>query len=309
MSIQSENALKSAHSLIETCRIEEAADLLENVLVSDLEDLNLVFAIQCCNFWKNTLSSLSMYSYYEQGELLLIQWKPFLSLIEKKQSPLERTVYAFKKGIFSLALEAYLSCPEEKDVKLKADILKKIGMCYKKLGSYEIALRHLTEANSCLQGQASILAEMADCYALCGETKNAKMLFREAFYINAQQIDLVFLDSPLIRVLIEKVMDKGYTGEPLQEWVSVYGVLYGIFNVKRQLRAQEHLRLKQEVYARENEIKDPANNRAVLTPRLLNLYFWLIDFYEVTKDDVEKIKEVVLKIRLLDPEIYQLYIK
>ena len=182
-------------------------------------------------------------------------------------------------------------------------------MCYKKLGSYEIALRHLTEANSCLQGQASILAEMADCYALCGETKNAKMLFREAFYINAQQIDLVFLDSPLIRVLIEKVMDKGYTGEPLQEWVSVYGVLYGIFNVKRQLRAQEHLRLKQEVYARENEIKDPANNRAVLTPRLLNLYFWLIDFYEVTKDDVEKIKEVVLKIRLLDPEIYQLYIK
>ena len=127
--------------------------------------------------------------------------------------------------------------------------------------------------------------------------------------MDAQKIELFFLDSPLIRVLVEKVEDAGYSGAALLEWIPVYGVLLGMFNVKRPLRSQEVLRLKQEIYSREGEIKDPANNRELLKPHLINLYFWLIDYYVLAKDSVSKINEVMLKLKLLDPKIHELYVK
>ena len=56
--------------------------------------------------------------------------------------------------------------------------------------------------------KASILAEMADCYALCGEEKTSKVLFREAFFINPETIDLDFLESELIECLVKKTKEK-----------------------------------------------------------------------------------------------------
>ncbi len=309
MGIQSQKAFEEAFKLIEICDFGKALRLLNDALTADLENEDLVFAIRSCNFWIDAVQSLSQQSCFEQGESLLSQWKQFLTgIVDKTDSPLEKTVYSFTKGIFSFALELYSRSEEEKDVCLKSEKLRKIGLCYKKLGSYEVALKYLTDANVTLNGQASIVAEMADCYALCGETKNAKMLFKEAFYIDASKIDLVFLDSPLITVLIRKVESLGVSGVALQEWVAVYGVIFGVFNVKRSLTTHEVLRLKQEVYAKENELKDPSNNKELIKPRLMNLYFWLIDYYVLAKESVSKINEVLLKMKILDPEIHKLYI-
>lgn len=307
MGIQSENALNRALKLVETCSVTEASDLLKDALTIDLDDDTIVFAIKCCGFWTNTLNSLPNLSYFEQGETLINQWKQFLFLTGKNDCLYEKILYSFRKGIFSLALESYSRAADEKDNRLKSEILRKTGLCYKKLGSYEVALNFLKEANSTLQGQAAVIAEVADCYSLCGETKNAKMLFREAFYIDAGKIDFFFLDSPLIRVLIEKVENLGYTGEALQEWVAVYGVIYGVFNVKRLLRSQEVIRLRQEIFAKESEMKDPGSNKEIIKPRLLNLYFWLIDYYILSKETSSNISEIMLKMKILDPEIHDLY--
>ena len=105
--------------------------------------------------------------------------------------------------------------------------------------------------------------------------------------------------------LIDKVSAKGYTGRELLEWIPVYGTLYGVFNIRRTLKSQEVGRLKQDIYAKENENKDPVNS-ALLKPRLLNMYFWLIDYYDLSQE-LQRIKEVLLKIKLLAPDIYNLY--
>lgn len=307
MGIQSDNALCQTFKLIEACRISEASDLLKEALTIDLDDDGIVFAIKCCGFWTATLSSLPRFSYLEQGDTLLNQWKQFLFVAGKQDPEHEKTVYSFKKGIFSLALESYSKALDEKDSRLRSEILRKTGLCYKKLGSYEVALGLLTEANAALPGQSSVIAEMADCYALCGETKNAKMLFREAFYIDAEKIDFFFLDSPLIRVLIEKVEELGYPEPALKEWVAVYGVLFGVFTVKRLLRSQEVIRLRQEIFAKESEIKNPGSSKEIIKPRLLNLYFWLIDHYILSKEASGSISEIMLKMKILDPEIHDLY--
>ena len=308
---QPKNDLDLALKLIETCRLAEALELLEKELSMNLDSEGIVFAIKCCKFWAGVLGSSGKRSAFEQGEALVNQWKQFLiafPIPTESHEICDKTVYSFKKCVFSLALEAYAKAgEEEKDGRFKSEILRKTGLCYKKLGSYETALGCLKEANCELGGQASVISEMADCYALCGETRNAKMLFREAFYIDAHKVELSFLDSPMITALVQKVRDVGKDGEGLCEWVAVYGVILGVFNVKRLLLPQEVIRLRQEIFATESEIKDPKSDEKVLRPRLLNLYFWLLDYYVLSKESSGSISEIMLKMKILDPEIYELY--
>ena len=283
--------------------------LLQDALTSDLDNTDIIFAAQGCSFWMDTMEHLSDFDSFEQGETLLNQWEDFLVLIDRQKLPvLAQTVYAFKKMVFSKALEQYSKVFEDTDQKFHAEVCRKIGYCHKKLGSYEDALKYLIEANNTLQGQANILAEMADCYALCGVDKISKVIFREAFFIAPEKVNLAYLDAPLINKLVEKVAEKGYSNMELQEWLPVYGVLYKVFDVRRTLKSQEIGRLKQDIYAKENELKDPANNSALLTPRLLNMYFWLIDHYDLSQDNTSKIQEVLLKIKILDRNIYSLYV-
>ena len=247
--------------------------------------------------------------YFEQGETLITQWKQFTTIIERETAPLEHTVYSFKKGVFSLALDRYNRAGNEKDVEFTAEICRKKGLCYKKLGSYETALNWLKEANATAPNQAPVLAEIADCYALCGETRQSKALFREAFFINASKVDLDFLDSPFIKILVEKVKEKGYSGEILKEWIPVYGAVLGAFSIKRDLHSQEVLHLRQEIYAKESELKLPYSNTSVLTPQLLNLYLWLIDYQVLKKESISKINEILLKIKILDENIYSMLVR
>jgi hypothetical protein len=127
--------------------------------------------------------------------------------------------------------------------------------------------------------------------------------------LDAQKIELSNMDSPLINSLAEKVREEGYSGAELLEWIPVYGTLLDVFNIKRPLRAQEVGRLKQDIYARENELKNPANNEALIKPRLISMYLRLIDYYMIEKESVKRIKEITLKIKLLDSKLYKKFVE
>ena len=319
MGIQSDSALEEAYVLIEGGNPSQAKVLLEDALTADLDNDNLVFAIHCCSFWTDTFASLDSYTPYEGGELLVNQWKKFTVLVKREEENLEKRsmekgsleniVYAFRKGVYSRALAKFSAIAQEKDPAFNSEVLRKAGLCHKRLGSYEKALSFLNKANAVYPSQAAVLAELADCYDLCGETKFAKVMFREAFFLDAQKIELANLDSPIITLLVEKVAGEGYSGAELLEWIPVYGALLDVFNIKRPLRAQEVGRLKQDIYARENELKNPANNEALIKPRLISMYLRLIDYYIMTKESVKRIKEITLKIKLLDSKLYKRFVE
>lgn len=308
MSIQSEEELNKAYLLLEEGKTSEAKQTLENAFEYSLENQEFSFAHTCCCYWESSIQNLQYLSRHEQGESLISKWKSFRMDYERPdQYVSQRTIYAIQQGVFKLALKAFESLKEESNAANQADICRKKGLCCKKLGRYEDALHYLTEANSLSPSSAAVLSEMADCFALCGEEKNAKVLFREAFFIDAQKVELAFLDSELIKCLIRQVREIGYFGSALQEWIPVYGVLYGVFNIKRELKTAEVARLRQDIFAKENEIKDPANDVRILTPKLINMYFWLIDHYVRTNDS--KIRECLLQIRVHDEKIYKMYTK
>lgn len=309
MGINSSPAIAKALDLIESGNIETAYSFIGEALQKDLDNKELAIAVQYCSFWRSRFQDDSSTDSYMKGENLISSWKVFLANHENDQYKFDRLNYAFRKCVYTRALREYTRARDEGDKKLRAEIFRKRGLCYKMLGSYEMALNCLTQANALTPDISSIIAEMADCYELCGEDKIAKVLFREAFFIDPQKIDLNNLDSQMITMLAKKVSDGGVSGKAVNEWIPVYGTLLGVFDVKRELKSREICHLNQEIFAKENELKNKANDPTLLRPRLLNMYFWQIDYMLIKKAGIAKINEVLLKMKILDPDVHRIYTK
>lgn len=308
MNTQSDAELQSVYKCFEEGAPLQAQKILSRILPRNLENTQIIFALKCADFWATHINDIEKIpTVYEKGEAFLSAWEQFLQYIKSDILLHDKTVYAIKKGVFLLTRKNYQNVQTETDPQLLAMALARIGLCEKVLGNYEQAISYLQDANALKQNDASVLAEMADCYALCGEEKKAKVLFREAFFLNPQQIETGFLESELYCGIEKQTERQGYSGKILKEWLPIYGVLYGVFNVRRELRALEAGKLKQAVFALENELKNNSEKEAFLKPKLINHYFWLIDHLITIKGERTKIKETLLKIKLLDTTIHKRY--
>lgn len=311
MEPKTEAGLQGALNLIAEGELEEAQKIISKLFEDDLDCKELIYTNKCCTFWIDSRKRLKhVKDPYEQGDNMILEWKSYQGFISRDtQKPYEPALYAVQKGFFSSALKYYTKFFEEKDPYISAEFYKKAGICYKKLGDFENARVCLTESNNIYPNSASVIAELADCYCLCGEDRIGKLLFREAFFLKPEIIDIDFLDSELIKCLISIVKEKGYSGKQLLYWIPVYGVLSGVLNIKRELSSQEVAKLRKNIYAMENESKDPTCNMGVLVPVLLNNYFWLIDHYNLKRESTDKINDILLKIKILDSRVHDLYRK
>ncbi len=308
---------QTVHDLIERARtavcehrLADAAVHLEQALTVDFDHPDLVVSLKYVRFWMDRTALLEQIgSAFEQGDFLLAQWHNFLQFVDRVGEASEPWMAAVRIHVFQAALGYYQTVAEQAGT-ADAELLLRLGRCEKALGHYDSALLVLERAGKARREDAQILAELADCYALTGESVRAKAFFREAFFISPQRIDLASLESQMICRLIEKVREEGLEGADLAEWVPVYGVLYGVFSVKRELRAIEYGKLRQSIYALEREIHEVRDSSTVdgaKKARLINRYFWLIDHYSNTGEERSKIDEVLLKIRELSMKIYQRY--
>lgn len=319
MKIQTENGIKEALRYIEASDPVKAQQITGALFETDLECKELSYTNRSCIFWIDTARRLKEFTDpYDKGIQLLEEWKNFQTFLSRDEFIYEPAAVSFRIGFFNHALQHYRKIIKDneagnqnliRDSHRRAEIYKNAGICWKKLGNFEDARTSLSEANNICPNQSAVLAELADCYALCGEEKYAKVLFREAFFLDPENIDIDFLDSELIKCLITKTIEKGYSGKILHYWIPVFGVLGGIFNIKRELTSQEVCRLRQNIYAMESEYKDPSCNAEILVPQLLNSYFWLVDHYVLNHENLTKINEVLLKIKILDSSIYEQYTK
>jgi len=289
---------------------EEAEQLLEQALGIDFDDGEVQSALKCCHFWlsrKNRLFSLD--DPFEKGEYLLKEWRVFDGFVRNFRENCDRGLMAIQRWVFGTALSAYKLIPRSNEG-LDREILFRIGKCYKGIGDYENALSLMEMASQRKREDAEILAELADVYALINEMKASKIFFREAFFLDPQKVDLVFLESEMIRRLVRRLEEMGLQRPHLNEWIPVYGVVLGVFNVKRELKTLEYGKLRQSIYSLENEVKSGQKDREEkIIPRLLNRYFWLIDHYLITNEPRQRIEEVLEKMKVLNNSIYEQYIQ
>jgi tetratricopeptide (TPR) repeat protein len=305
--------IQKAYNSLKASDSEGAKTALQEALRIDYEDPELEFAMKCIKWWEDRLGEPpglqpgrdKRERSYDRGEFILSQWKNFYSFLDRTggQEHYDNCLYAVKRFVFSKALASFENILGEGENQYDPELLLMVGRCYKGVGSYETALRYLEQAARFKREDGETLSELADVNALMEEPRAAKALFREAFFIDPQGIELRNMESGLILRLADQVRERGYTGAELLEWMPVYGSRYGVFSVKRELKLAELGKLKQTIFSMENELRT-ASDKRLLAPRLINRYLWLIDHYENEDGDPSVIEQIMLKIKLVSSDLY-----
>lgn len=287
----------------------EAWNSFHDALTIDYDSIEAKSGMKIAGYWKERQKQLSeIKEDYDKGEFLLRECKYFYKrFVPRLETKPEQFLKSINKWIFSEAYSAY-SKAELNTKEPDAELLLKKGYCLKKTGNYEQALNHLENAINLKKDSARILAELADIYSLINEDKLSKFFFREAFFINPQEVDLDSLESVLIKRIAEQLEENEYTAEELKEWIPVYGVLLGLFNVKKDLKPIEAGMMKQSIYSLNNQLSSGNGDKGILIPRLINHYFRLLEYLINKKAGKDEIDEVLLNIKLIDKKIYELYL-
>jgi tetratricopeptide (TPR) repeat protein len=298
--------MQRAYGLLRASDISAAQADFESALKLDFDDPEVMYALQCSGFWVDRMDRAEEFADpFDRGEFILGQWKSFAAFASRLSGASEDASYAFRHFAFSAALDCFLAVHHEPADGRGADLSLRIGKCFKGRGEFTTAIQHLEEALKARREDPEIIACLADAYAMVDETRTSKALFREAFFLDAGRVDVETMESFLVRGLVERVRAMGYSGRELAEWIPVHAALLGVFNVKRELRPVESGKLRQAIYQLENDLKEHDADRSVLVPKLLNRYFWLVDHLVASREDRSKIDEVLLKIRILDPQIHK----
>jgi len=304
--------IEQAYTQLKKLDAVAALRLLQEALKIDFEHAEVKYGLKCVNWWLEREKKLDDFNDpFEKGGYLITQWKSFqvfLNQIGQTGQDCDSCLYAVRSFVFSLALKYFGEALSGNNP--DPEILLLMGRCCKGSGNYEEAAKYLEQAVDMKPDDSGALAELADVNALLGDPRAAKVLFREAFYIDPQAVDLWFMESEMILRLREKVTELGYTGRELAEWIPVYGALWGIFSIQRELKPVELGKLKQSILTLESE----SGNRPgdFVKPRLLNRYFRLIDHYGVSRtrnsrDNSDMVEDTMRKIKLMDSAIYEQY--
>jgi len=292
--------------------LQGAAALLEDALMIDFDSDKVKHALMSVEWWHVRLSRIEeIQDSYEKGEFILSRLRQYYAFLDETLFyPDDLCQYEVRRFVFSCALCCFRDLLGDGVNQHDPGLLLLVGRCYKGVGDYEEAFRYIEQAARFRRDDSETLAELADVNALLGEAEKAKVLFREAFFLDPGKIDLCMMESEIILRLQNKIArEKGYREDELREWMPVYGKLWGLFSVIRDLKPVEFGRLKQSILTMETECRGNPSRGPTLKPRLINRYFWLIDYYDVRKEDPYLREEVLLKIKVTDPEIYERYIQ
>ena len=321
-----EECIRKAYESLKDGKAGLAQGFLRRALEIDYEHPIVLLALKCLNWWLEKIKRLDDFNDpYERGGFILSQWKSYYIFLERIDAasfqkeallPAEAGLpaeaydscqYAIKRFVYSMALSFFQDLLGDGGNQQDSALLLQTGRCCKGAGNWEDAHKYLEQAARFKRDDSVILSELADVCALMGDEKTAKLLFREAFFLDPQGIDLLGLESEMIVQLLDKVRDLGYAGPELAEWIPVWGCIWGIFSVKRELKPVELGRLKQSILSLENEFRSKSSNDPQIKPRLLNRYFWLVDHCEMNRDISGLMDETMLKIKFIDPAVYEHY--
>jgi len=322
--------VNGAYGKLRSGAFGEAAKLLERTLELDVEYEGVGAALKSVRFWAERQQRLGeIETSADRAGYLLDQWAAFRGFTARIGDLPERCYQDIKHYIHATAV-AYLLKTSAAETPATAGAtyarpspqtrrLLLLGHAFKAMGDFANAIRYLEHARRLERDWAPLLAELADCYSLIEESRAAKIFFREAFFLGAEEIPIEELESPMIQRLLAAVEAAGITRH-VREWVPVYGVLLGAFSVTRELTALEYGKLRQSIFELEQRLgvaptadrstapaPDQSDAHAALIPRLINRYFWLIAHYLATHEERAKVDDVLRRIKVLDIRVYQQY--
>ena len=222
----------------------------------------------------------------------------------------DRIVSVLRYFIFTQALDQ-LNKDANTSKRIDAKMLYMAAMAYKKIGDYQNAMTAFEQLFCYDINDSDVLAQLADVYVLRGQAAYGKVLYREAFKDNPDGIRLENIESDEFVHLTELVRNEepGIDERTLLYWIPVYGRIYHILNISREMTPGDYMKLKKRTVALERELSQSLEYDSILTARLLNNYFLLYDYYRPLADGKVKRDEIENNIKKIAYNIYILFKK
>lgn len=298
---------------LEEGRFAACASLLEAEIANHNENALIDLLLKSAIFWRKRTERIDRFERNithptARAHYLLSEWETYRNFLSDN-APLapdfDRYLFVLQKTISKMALSFLTNALRDPSVKESQTHLY-IARCHRMAGNYEQAIAEYRQVIRQNEQCAAAYAELGDCYLLIGNEHIGRLFLREAFYINPNDIEFNFLESELIANLITRLRETEGIADEWPAWMGVYAVLWDIFTVKRDMKTAEYGVLRQRIYALERENNEA--DAAELKPLLLYAYFYLLDYYHKSNRMALHIEETLIKIKGINPNIYNLYI-
>jgi len=301
------NLINNSLDLLKIGDFNKAIILFNTALKQNYSNLIAESGIKCCKYWIARLNKFNnLNDSFKKGKTLLEEWFKFENFIQTIKNIQSKVTTQIMYYIFNAALDEFQKVKTENKI-FDLDTAFNIALCHKKIGNYTEAIKNLLEAMSYENDNSNVMSQLADCYALIDEAKKAKLLLREAFFVDPSSIALNLLDSNIINYLITKIKEYKISSNEINYWIPVYGRILGILNIYRELLPIEAAKIKKEILSIENNFSLTLADDNILKAKLLNLCFWYYDFVKIYKKDKIYLSEIEYKIKNTSEHFYDIF--
>ncbi len=308
--------LNNAEEKLSRGLFKEALEDLERVMEINIDYPTVYENIACVKFWLNREDKIAILKNDNMQLALFLDtaYKNFIVFSKRRafdhllMSTVAIHKYVYKKIIH---LMTYKDLDGKKDAKSNLILL---GKAFMELQNYTSAIKTFDYLNSVDPYNGECLFYLAEAYYRIDNQKLAKIYLRDAlFYGSANNI----LDYPItmnwfyeIRSVIEKRGIHNSSEEEISSWMSAYGELMNILDVKRSFTESEEIQIRRNMSKLEAEHRK-IKLRNEVSPKLLANYAWIMTSIVINKDEKDKEEVTIIgrKMALIDKELLQYYIK
>lgn len=299
--------MEEAYKYLSRGQFQDALKHFSSVLDRQPDNDNASAGYRISRFWLNRMNLLKSDNPAESRvEEFIFEWQKFENYAQEynmNQSASYNALLRYIHRLLTFRLP-YLSRElHNRDVSI--DSVIKMGELFIQLEDWDSAIQALEAARSVRKEDATLLAYLGEAYYQARQEHKGLVMFREAFFVDAQSIPLDRLQSRPIREALDEMGEAGIQQEDLAEWLPIFGTLLGILNVKRNLDQNQLHELYENTIKLEEAYRNNSAHSMIL-PRLLNHYLWLLDYFLFQEDDKKARDEIVSRVHSLDPRVHEL---
>lgn len=251
-----------------------------------MEDQNTDFRtniLKVTRFWQKRLD-LFTYSNEETGITLFKEWDNFVRFCCEYNVQDRNVFLATKTYLLKKVVDFLTKASREKDNSSK-ELLVYLAYAFYEADMYDRAVEVLEFILGRFQddSDARVYVLLGDIYAEIYPENSPKrdlavIMFNELFLKCMETVDIRNIEYQDINTLIQGIRADLFPESEIKYWIPVYGYLYGGLTIRRNLRYDEYKQLQETIAKFETAIREQENT-ATLIPQLLNVYFWVFDYY------------------------------
>jgi tetratricopeptide (TPR) repeat protein len=259
-------------------------------------------------FWAEAFDEISLIQEDEEkANRLLFFWDDFQRFYRSNGYQTPELLEQLRKVVFGHVRDIHIRRFQKLDIP-DTSLLISLAKAYIELKDLDKAEETLTYALKLSPGDVPVIAHLSDLYFLKNDLKRSKAYLRQAFFLNAEEVPLEEMRSPLVKEIRLLTEQEGYRTH-VKLWMPVCATYMNILDVKHALTQEEVGLIEEECRNLEETYDQDKSQRDRLRPILVFKYLYLIDHLLVTGSLSDpRILMYETRLKSLDDEIRKKYL-